>query len=809
MREAVVPAVFAPTSRSQGDFRREAWSAQIYVGAAVLAGAGLLAQGLAAFPAGQLPLFFVLLTLSTVASAVKISLPVTRSGSTLSLSYVVNFTAMLLLGPWATVPIAVCSGWSQCTFRVRERNPWHQTLFSMATLAITVAAAGVAYRYVLPDAPAAWWTGLGAVAVAATVYFLLNTALVASALALSTGESPLAVWQKNFLWSAPSYFAGAAVAAMVLEVTHDGQYWWALIFSLPAYLTYRSYQAYSERIGEEQRQVRALSGVQLATIEALALAIEAKDSTSRDHLQRIQVYAEGLARAVGLTEPEILGVKTAGLLHDIGNLAVPEHILSKMTRLSYDEFERVKIHPRVGAEILKSVPFPYPVTPLILSHHERWDGRGYPSGLKGDDIPVGARILAVVDCFTSMLSERPYRPARTYAEAIVTLRENGGAGLDPALVEKFIEILPGLEYALYGGRAYSEASTAVEAGDGADAAVTAFTDIAGAHREEQMLHQVAQALSASLRISDTLALISSRLVTTVPFSSCALYLFDEASELYLCRHATGPQQDGIKALSAGSIQTLAQLLPALPVSSHNGGPAAARLHSVLVAPLPIDGRQIGALAAYHTEREVYTADHRRLFERVAMQAAPVIANAVVFEQTQEQSLTDVLTGLPNRRFLDRQLDQELARSQRHLGHVSLLVLDMDRFKPINDEFGHQAGDRALKEVAMVLRAGLRVYDVCARLAGDEFVVVLGDCDQAQAERRRLELQNGVNSVGFEPVPGHTVPLAVSVGASTFPDDGQTAEDLMAAADRRMYRDKAQRKPLESAWPVRPAGGNWP
>ena len=252
----------------------------------------------------------------------------------------------------------------------------------------------------------------------------------------------------------PAVFAGAAVAAMVLEVTRDGQYWWALIFSLPAYLTYRSYQAYSERIGEEQRQVRGLSEVQLATIEALALAIEAKDSTSRDHLQRIQVYAEGLARAVGLTEPEILGVKTAGLLHDIGNLAIPEHILSKMSRLSYDEFERVKIHPRVGAEILKSVPFPYPVTPLILSHHERWDGRGYPSGLKGDDIPVGARILAVVDCFTSMLSERPYRPARTYAEAIVTLRENGGAGLDPALVEKFIEILPGLEYALYGGRAY-------------------------------------------------------------------------------------------------------------------------------------------------------------------------------------------------------------------------------------------------------------------------------------------------------------------------------------------------------------------
>ena len=178
---------------------------------------------------------------------------------------------------------------------------------------------------------------------------------------------------------------------------------------------------------------------------------------------------------------------------------------------------------------------------------------------------------------------------------------------------------------------------------------------------------------------------------------------------------------------------------------------------------------------------------------VASQAAPVIANAVVFERAQEQSLTDGLTGLPNRRYMEQHFGQELARAQRSGGHVSVLLLDMDKFKQINDEFGHHAGDQALKEVAQVLRTGLREYDVSARFAGDEFVVILGNCDRDQAERRWRELQDGVAAVVFEPAPGRRVPLGISVGAATFPFDGKNAEELVASADRRMYQDKAARK----------------
>ncbi|MCX6539343.1 MAG: diguanylate cyclase [Acidobacteria bacterium] len=783
--------------KPRGSFRSQPPVVRAYVSIVVVAGAVVVVAGAAvvAFSfakglPGALATFVGLLAVSVLTSAIKISLPLAAGGSSLSFSYVANFASVLVLGTWPTVLISAVTGWSQCTFRMHSRNPVHKTLFSIATLALSAAGAGVAYQLALPPLVHSWWTQIGAAATAASAYFLINTSLVSLAVSLTSREPVLPVWQKNFLWSAPSYYIGAGLAMVIAQLSESGLQWWAVIFSLPVYLTYRSFRAYSDRIADEQRQVRELADVQLATIEALALAIEAKDRTSHDHLRRMQAYSEGLGRAIGLTEPEIRGIKTAAMLHDIGNLAVPEHILSKTGTLSDEEYSRLKIHPRVGAEIIRSVPFPYPVASLILSHHERWDGRGYPEGLKGHEIPAGARILAVADCFTAMLSGRPHRPARTYAEAIATLRENGGSALDPTLVERFIEVLPDVEYQLHGGKSLTDASRTTSKTAGTD---RALTDIAGAHREEQMLHDISQALSASLRVSDTLALVSSSMVECVPFVSCALFLFDEESQLYLCRHVAGTQHDGIRAMVAAQVESLGEMLPAQPIQGRTPGTPGTRIQSALVSPLQIEDQTIGALALYHTDRDAFTADHRRLLGRVAAQAATVIANAMVFERAQEQSLTDVLTGLPNRRYLDRQFGQELARAQRQQGRLSLLVLDMDRFKQINDGFGHQAGDRALKEVAHVLRSSLRVYDVCARFAGDEFVVVLGDCEPAQAERRRQELQSAIAALPFEPAPGHVLQLGVSIGVASFPEDGQTVDEMVAIADRRMYADKANRK----------------
>ena len=280
---------------------------------------------------------------------------------------------------------------------------------------------------------------------AATAYFICNTAFIATAISLSTRQSIVQRLERELPLERAELLRrrgrGGAAPRGSSSAAATG---WRCCRRAPLYLIYRTYKVYLGRIQDQQRHVQQVSDLHLATIEALALAIDAKDQTAQSHIRRVQVYAAGLARALGMSENEIQGVKTAALLHDIGKLAVPEHILSKPGPLTQEEFQKIRIHPQVGAEIISGVPFPYPVAPLILSHHERWDGKGYPAGLKGDEIPLGARILSVVDYFDALMSERPYHKAMSLEAAIGLLQQESGKALDPRVVETFIEMYPAL-----------------------------------------------------------------------------------------------------------------------------------------------------------------------------------------------------------------------------------------------------------------------------------------------------------------------------------------------------------------------------
>jgi diguanylate cyclase (GGDEF)-like protein/putative nucleotidyltransferase with HDIG domain len=791
--------------------------ARLFVAAVLTAGAVVLAV-FAPHQIGKLPLFLALLVLSSLASAFKVSLPLASSGSTMSVSYTVDFAALLLLGADETMLVAAASAWSQCTLRTESRTPAYRTLFSIASLVLTVKAAGLAYAWLGGSGPGAlvsFFEIAKPLVGAATIYFVFNTAFIATAIALSTRQSAFRVWHENFLWSAPSYFFGAGAAAMAAAVVVRGGYWMALLTAAPVYLIYRTYKVYMGRIQDQQRHVRQVSDLHLATIEALALAIDAKDQTAQSHIRRVQVYAAGIASALGMSDNEIQGVKTAALLHDIGKLAVPEHILSKPGPLTQEEFQKIRIHPQVGAEIISGVPFPYPVAPLILSHHERWDGKGYPDGLKGDEIPLGARILSVVDYFDALMSERPYHKAMSLGAALGLLRQEAGKALDPRVVQTFTDMYPQLaaeaessqEPARKLTRVASNAPSAQPAVglvDESPVRTTVFEDIALAHREIYALYEIAQAMGSSLGVSDTMALISSKLSNIVPFSCCALFLYNDETETLRCRFATGVESELIQQLTIRSGQGLTgwvarnrrPLVNARPSADYEaGGQPSDRtaLHSALVCPLLFNERFIGTISVYHAEPSIYTDDHRRLLDRISEQAAAVIYNSIVFEQTQEDSLTDPLTGLPNTRFMFMHLTRELARAERLKSEVSLLVMDLDSFKDINDTYGHSVGDRALRDVAGVLRTAIRPYDICVRYAGDEFIVVLSGCGGEEAERKRLELQRAVDHLRFEPRAGTILPLAISIGAAVFPHDGDTYESLLSTADGRMYRDKTRRK----------------
>jgi putative nucleotidyltransferase with HDIG domain len=238
--------------------------------------------------------------------------------------------------------------------------------------------------------------------------------------------------------------SAAIIATLLIVVRNASGNWLWIIAAAPLYLAYRTHVVSATRLETSRQHFEELAELHLSTVEALALAIDAKDQTATAHIRRVQRYAAAVAQAVGMSPGEVQGVRTAALLHDIGKLAVPEHILSKPGPLTEEEFRKVQIHPQIGAEIIAAVPFPYPVAPLILSHHERWDGKGYPLGLQGEQIPLGARILTVVDYFDALTCDRPYHAAISDAEAVAKIQAEAAAALDPAVVAVFIDMLPQL-----------------------------------------------------------------------------------------------------------------------------------------------------------------------------------------------------------------------------------------------------------------------------------------------------------------------------------------------------------------------------
>src|SRR5262245_25863566 len=786
-------------------------AARLYVGAVLAAGAVVLAL-FAPHTIANPVVFVTLLVCSSLASVLKVTLPLASSSSTMSVSYAVDFAALLLLGANETMLVAAVSTWAQCTFRTQVRSTPYRTLFSMASLVLTVKAAGIAYTWLGGPPPGQSFTMLTIakpLVGAATTYFIGNTLLIATAISLSTQQPIGRAWNENFLWSAPSYFVGAVAAAGGAAVIERGGYWMASLAAAPPYLIYRTYKVYMSRIQDQQRHVAQVSDLHLATIEALALAIDAKDQTAQSHLRRVQMYAAGLAKAAGLTGQAIQGVKTAALLHDIGKLAVPEHILSKPGPLTQEEFQKIRIHPQVGAEIIAAVPFPYPVAPLIMSHHERWDGRGYPQGLRGEEIPIGARILTIVDYFDAITTERPYHKALNNDSAVSLLRHEAGRALDPNLVPLFIEILPALadEFGSDDQTPHRVEPPPTQLGL-KTAGVTAnrnraFENIALAHREIYALYEIAQAMGTSLGVEDTMALISSKLSKLVPWSGCSLFLHQPETDTLKCRFAAGVDAPrllnstlregaGLSGWVANNRRMLINGDPRVTFSAA-GIQIDTALKSAIICPLHYNDNFIGCLALYHTEPNHYGEDHRRLLERIAEQAGPVIHNSIIFEQTQEDSLTDPLTGLPNRRSMFAHLSRELSRAERLKAEVALIVMDIDGFKQINDTYGHNVGDHALREMAVALQGALRPYDLCVSNAGDEFIDVLSDTSRETADLKRQELQDKIAEIQLEVRAGKRLRLAASAGASVFPHDGATYEALLADADQRMYRDKAARR----------------
>lgn len=755
--------------------------------------------------------FFCYLVIALAASRLKVNLP----GITGTMS--VNFLFLLLGVLELSLPETIVMGCAAVVVQCLDRESLHpiQVAFNICSTALAIAVTFFTYRYALSHS--AVNNPSTSLFLAASVYFVANTLPVAAVISLTERRSLRRIWSECYFWSFPYYLVGAGVVGMISWL-HGFTDWQTSLLTLPVvYLIYRSYRLYLGKLSDEKRHVEEIADLHMRTIEALALAIEAKDQTTHDHLQRVRVYAVEVGKELKVEPEEMEALQAAALLHDIGKLAIPEHIVSKPGRLTPEEFEKMKIHPLVGAEILERVQFPYPVVPIVRAHHEKFDGTGYPLGLKGTEIPIGARILSAVDFLDALASDRQYRRALPLHEAMTRLVDESGKSFDPQVVRVLERRYVDLEHLVHQRTSKlgkQKLSTEVKDADanaapshGPAAGFEAqglrqvpersfLSSIAAARQEAQTLFELSQDLGASLSLGETLSVFAVKLRRAMPYDAIAIYVrhgdelvpeYVNGDNFRLFASLRIPVGQGLSGWVAQNLKPILNGNPSVEPGYLNDSSKYSTLNSALAVPL--EGLQgvVGVVALYHAEKDFFTSDHLRILLAVSSKMALAIENAKKYEQAESSAVTDFLTGLPNARSLFLQLDREMARCKRDNNTLTVMVADLDGFKQINDRFGHLEGNRVLRLFAHSLQETSREYDYVARMGGDEFVVIAPGLTPEAAARKAEQMRDLAQQAGKE-ICNEDI-LSLSVGKAIYPEDGMDAEKILSEADKRMYLQK--------------------
>ncbi len=590
--------------------------------------------------------FAAYLIAALLASSLKVSLPGIEG--TLSVNFLFTLLGILELSLPETLSIGLASTLAQFYWKPARRPKLVQLVFNLSQVTVSSAAAYGVYKLVafkVLHGP-----GHLALIAAAITHFGCNTAAMSTIIGLTENKPARKVWNDSYLWSFPYYMVGAATAGLIHFLNAHVGWQSSLLVLPPIYLMYRSYRLYLGKLETEKQHAQQVSQLHLRTIEALALAIEAKDETTGEHLQRVRVYSMELAKELGLSEDEKEALQAASVLHDIGKLAVPEHIISKPGRLTPEEFEKMKIHPVVGAEILERVNFPYPVVPIVRAHHEKWDGSGYPQGLLGEAIPIGARILAAVDCFDALASDRQYRKALPLHEAMAKVVADSGKSFDPRVVvlleRRYIELENLAKQQPLESTPKLSTDIKVERGSAPDAGFaksapaeasaakensTALVSAARGHAQDIL--EVSHRCGGLLQTKDVCALLSARLQLLLAYDTIVIYCLQ--NEVLTPAFISG---ENARLFSSLKIQP-GEGLAGWVVQNHkailNGNPAVkpgflndvtkqSPLKSALAFPMEAGSQVAAVLALYRTGQDAFSADDLHAVEILAAPLAAVI-----------------------------------------------------------------------------------------------------------------------------------------------------------------------------------------
>ena len=594
--------------------------------------------------------FISYLVAALLASALKVGLPGIEG--TLSVNFIFTQLGVLELSLPETLLIGLAGTVGQFYWRNARQIKPIQLIFNVSQVAVSSAAAYGAYQLMVTRVLHA--PGPLALVVAAITQFLCNTTALSTIIGLTEDKSIRKVWGESHLWLLPYYMVGAAAAGLVHFLNSHIGWQSSLLVLPPIYLLYRSYRLYLGKLETEKVHAQQVSKLHLRTIEALALAIEAKDETTGEHLQRVRIYAMELAKELGLSADETEALQAASVLHDIGKLAVPEHIISKPGKLTPEEFEKMKIHPVVGAEILEQVHFPYPVVPIVRAHHEKWDGSGYPFGLVGEAIPIGARILSAVDCLDALASDRQYRKALPLDEAMACVVADSGKSFDPKVVailqrryieleklatEQPVQAPPKLstDIKIVHGSA-PDAGFAQSAQQSAAASNPNGTSLLlQAQRVADEIVQLTRDAGRLLRSEDIFSLLSVRLKDIVPFDALAAYCPQD--DVLIAEFATGdnhrlfsslriPLGEGLSGWVAQNHKAIVNGNPSVEPGYLNDSTKYSSLRSALAVPIEENSRVIAVLALYRAGQDTFEVDELQALEQVCNCIGSAIAKSL-------------------------------------------------------------------------------------------------------------------------------------------------------------------------------------
>jgi putative nucleotidyltransferase with HDIG domain len=597
---------------------------------------GAVCIGIGMYPwhASDMVQFACYLVLTALASGMKVILP--GFEATVSVNFIFFLLAVCNLSLSEALALGATAALVQCYWKATQRLRFIHFGFNLSQITLAIFAAYWSYRLLVTVLHG---HALIALLISSIAYFLFNTWPVATVVALSERKTPLSKWTETYAWTFPYYLIGAAIAGVV-QLLNRVAGWQLSVLVMPAmYAIYYSYRLYIGKWEEKNQHLEEMTRIHLRTVEALALAIEAKDHTTGAHLARVRIYALEIGKDLGITDAEMSALKAAAVLHDIGKLAVPEHIISKPGKLTPEEFDKMKIHPVVGAEILEQVHFPYPVAPIVRSHHEKWDGTGYPDGLSGEEIPVGSRILAAVDCLDALASDRQYRKALPLDEAMARVEVDAGKHFDPRVVAALKARYRELEVMAHSQRPEEKPKLSVDAKITRGAAPAAgFAEPASAApRSTAPDSEVAKALagivfqSQTVSFGEAVSTAAMRLRGGIAFDTFALFA-SEGDDLVPC-FVLGENARALARMTPRKGHGLIGWVAENNNSIVNGNPLVedgyvnepASLASALALPLQVNGVTVGVLALYHASPSAFTSDDLKVLDSCSEHFARLLA----------------------------------------------------------------------------------------------------------------------------------------------------------------------------------------